>query len=262
MMQSMIDAVKVFGPAGVRFLILVLAVGVVLAFHRRTGRAARWYFALVLAGYWILASPACSEQLVRWEGGAYRPVANAAEARGARTVVVLGAGNYSIQSRGLSINQVSWEGALRLLEGARLYRLLDRPTIIVSGGVTQPETGAASEADAMRAAIVGLGVAPDHIVIEAESKNTRDEARIIGRMLAGLKQPIVLVTSPTHMSRSLAVFRAAGLDAIPSVSAYKSEHALERYRWAPSDLGLLLFQSAVYDAAAGLYYRARGWGSD
>ncbi len=56
MMQSMIDAVKVFGPAGVRFLILVLAVGVVLAFHRRTGRAARWYFALVLAGYWILAS--------------------------------------------------------------------------------------------------------------------------------------------------------------------------------------------------------------
>ena len=153
MMQSLIDAVKVFGPAGVRFLILVLAVGVVLAFHRRTGRAARWYFALVLAGYWIPASPACSEQLVRWEGGAYRPVANASEARGARTVVVLGAGNSSIQSRGLSINQVSWEGALRLLEGARLYRMLDRPTIIVSGGVTQPETGAASEADATEATI-------------------------------------------------------------------------------------------------------------
>ena len=47
------------------------------------------------------------------------------------------------------------------------------------------------------------------------------------------------------------------VDAIPSVSAYKSEHALEQYRWAPSDLGLALFQAAVYDAAAGLYYRAR-----
>jgi len=258
-MQSIIDALKLFGPTSVRFLILVLAAGVALAFLRRTERAARWYFALVLAGYWILASPACAERLVRWEGGAYRPVASAAEARGARTVVVLGAGNYSIQSRGLSINQVSWEGALRLLEGARLYRLLDHPTIIVSGGVTGREPGAASEADAMRTAIVGLGVTPEHVVIEAESKNTRDEARIIGRMLAELRQPIVLVTSPTHMSRSLAVFRAAGLDAIPSVSAYKSEHALEQYRWAPSDLGLLLFQSAVYDGAAGLYYRARGW---
>jgi uncharacterized SAM-binding protein YcdF (DUF218 family) len=102
-----------------------------------------------------------------------------------------------------------------------------------------------------------LGVAPEHVVIEAESKNTRDEARIIGQMLAELKQPIVLVTSPSHMTRSLAVFRAAGLDAIPSVAAYKPEHALERYRWAPSDLGLALFQSAVYDGAAGMYYRAR-----
>ena len=257
MMQSAIDALKLFGPASLKFLIVVLAVGVVLAFLRRTERVARWYFALVLAGYWILASPACAERLLLWEGGAYRPLASAEEARGARTVVVLGAGNYTIQSRGLSINQVSWQAALRLLEGARLYRLLDRPTIIVSGGVTQRETGASSEADAMRTAIVGLGVAPDHVVIEAESKNTRDEARIIGRMLAELKQPIVLVTSPSHMSRSLAVFRAAGLDAIPSVSAYKSEHALEQYRWAPSDLGLALFQAAVYDAAAGLYYRAR-----
>src|SRR5258706_1413684 len=257
MMQSVIEALKLFGPASVRFLILALAVGVVLAFLRRTERAARWYFAVVLGGYWILASPACAERLLRLEGGAYRPLTSATDARGARTVVVLGAGNFTIQSHGQSINQVSWQGALRVLESARLYPLLDRPTAIDFVGVTQRDPGAASEADAMRTAIVGLGVAPEHVVIEAESKNTRDEARIIGRMLAELKQPIVLVTSPSHMTRSLAVFRAAGLDPIPSVSAYKPENAPERYRWAPSDLGLARFAYTVYDGAAGMYYRAR-----
>jgi len=72
-------------------------------------------------------------------------------------------------------------------------------------------------------------------------------------------QPIVLVTSPTHMARSLAVFRAAGLDPIPSVASYKSEHSLERFRWAPNDTGLILFDNVVYDTVSTLYYRLRGW---
>src|SRR3989442_5950136 len=114
MMQSLIDAVKVFGPAGVRFLILVLAVGVVLAFHRRTGRAARWYFALVLAGYWILASPACSERLVRWEGGAHRPLAHAAGARGAPTRVVVVAGHHSLLSHRHAVNPDFWHAGQRV----------------------------------------------------------------------------------------------------------------------------------------------------
>jgi uncharacterized SAM-binding protein YcdF (DUF218 family) len=214
----------------------------------------------VLAAYWIFSAPACAERLVLWKGGAHRPLTSAADARGARVVVVLGAGNNTIQAGGLSINQVSWEAGLRLLEAARLYRLLDRPTIIVSGGVTQRQKGAESEADAMRTAILRLGVPSDRIVVEAESKTTREEAIIIDRMLKNAgRQPVVLVTSPTHMSRSLAVFRAIGIDAIPSVAAFKSEHALEKYRWLPSDLGLLLSDSVVYDTAAELYYRARGW---
>jgi uncharacterized SAM-binding protein YcdF (DUF218 family) len=73
------------------------------------------------------------------------------------------------------------------------------------------------------------------------------------------RQPIVVVTSPTHMGRSLAVFRAAGLDPVPSVAAYTSDHSLDRLRWVPSDLGLWLVDSVLYDIAAEGYYRARGW---
>jgi uncharacterized SAM-binding protein YcdF (DUF218 family) len=260
-MQTVVEILKQFArPTSVTFFIGLLGAGVALAFMRPTKRLARWYFAAVLATSWIVTSPACAERLIQWRGGNYRPLASAADARGATVVVVLGSGSETIEARGLTLNQVSRGGALRVLEGARLYKLLDRPTVIVSGGVTSSDEGARPEAEAMRAAILQLGVPDDHVVIETESKNTRDEAMLLARMLADRpRQPIVLVTSPTHMGRSLVVFRAAGLDPVPSVAPYKSDHSLDRLRWVPSNRGLSLVDSVVYDSAAELYYRARGW---
>ena len=264
MIQQIVDVLKVIGrPGSITFIIAVIGVGVALAFRRRTERAARWYFAGVACAYWILSTPACAERLIEWAGRPYVPLASAADARGARAVVVLGAGNNTIQSRGFVLNELTEEATLRLLEGVRLYRLLDRPTLVVSGGITAWEQGAAPEGEAMRTVALSLGVSAGDILVDDESKTTREEAIVIARMLAGHgQQRIVLVTAGTHMARSLAVFRAAGFDPVPSASAYKSDHSLERYRWAPNDLGLLLFQSFVYDEAALLYYRARGWMRD
>jgi uncharacterized SAM-binding protein YcdF (DUF218 family) len=260
-MQTIVEVLKQYArPTSVTFFIGLLSVGVALAFIRRTRWLARWYFAALLVTSWIVTSPACAERLVQWRGGSYRALASAADARGATVVVVLGSGNEMIQARGLTLNQVTQGGALRVLEGARLYTLLDRPTIIVSGGVTGREEGMRPEAEAMRTAILQLGVPDDHVVIETESKTTRDEAILVARLLADHpRQPIVLVTSPTHMARALAVFRAAGLDPVPSVAPYKSDHSLDRRRFVPSNGGLGLVDSLVYDTAADWYYRARGW---
>jgi uncharacterized SAM-binding protein YcdF (DUF218 family) len=263
-MQPLIDALKTeLRPSSLTFLVTVLSIGVLLSFIRRTQRISRWYFAALLALFWIGSAPACAERLMRWQSGKYPPVLSAADARGATVVVVLGAGNVTIQAGGRSLNQLTWTAALRVLEGARLYHLLDHPTVIVSGGITRREEGWRSEAEALRKAVLELGVPADHIVVEAESQTTRDEARVIASMLAGReRQPIVLVTSPTHMPRSLAVFRAAGLDPIPSVAPYKSEHSLERFPWAPSEVGFVLFDNVVYDTMSTLYYRLRGWTHD
>jgi uncharacterized SAM-binding protein YcdF (DUF218 family) len=259
-MQAVLEALKESArPTSVIFFLAVIAFGVLLAFVRRTQRLARWYFVALFATYWIVASPACAERLVEWRGRGYRPLSIAADARGATVVVVLGAGNQTIQARGLTINRISAGGALRVLEGARLYWLLDRPTIIVSGGVTGHDRGARPEAEAMRSAMLQLGIPAEHVMVEPDSKNTREEAVLIARMLADRpRQTVVLVTSPTHMSRSLAAFRAAGLDVVPSVAAYKSDHSLERHRWIPSDGGLMLVDTVVYDSAAAWYYWALG----
>jgi uncharacterized SAM-binding protein YcdF (DUF218 family) len=263
-MQALVDTLKVVArPSSLTFLVAALSVGVLMSFMRRTQRIARWYFAALLAFFWIASAPACAERLTKWRSGGYRPIATASDARGATVVVILGGGNNTIQAAGRSLNQLTWTAALRVLEGARLYNLLDHPTIIASGGITRREEGWRSEGDALRAAILQLGVPADHVIVEAESQTTRDEARVIARMLADRpRQPIVLVTSPTHMARSLAVFSAAGLDPIPSAAPYKSDHSLDRYRWAPSAGGLQLFDDVVYDALSTWYYRLRGWMHD
>ena len=158
MIQQVVEVLKVIGrPASITFILFVLAVGVALAFRRRTERGARWYFVAVVAAYWVLSTPACAERLVEWAGRPYVPLAAAAEARGARIVVVLGAGNNTIQSRGFVLNEVTEEAALRVLEAVRLYRLLDRPTILVSGGITGREVGSAPEGDALRLRVNRFG---------------------------------------------------------------------------------------------------------
>jgi uncharacterized SAM-binding protein YcdF (DUF218 family) len=260
-METLVGVLKMSAPPStVTFLIAVLAPGIALAFIRRTGRIARWYFAAVFLGYWICSTPACAERLVMWSAGDARPIMRVAEAGGARIVVVLSAGNQTLRVGDLSLNLPSLGTAFRVMEGARLYRLLDRPTIILSGGTTGTNPGARPEAEAMRDAILRLDVPADHVVLETESRNTREEALVVRRMLADRAgAPIVLVTSPTHMKRSMDQFRLAGLNPVPSTSAYKSDGTLESRRWLPSDAGLLLFSAFVYDSAAAIYYRLGEW---
>jgi uncharacterized SAM-binding protein YcdF (DUF218 family) len=259
--ESVVETLKHFArPATVTFFIAVLGGGVLLAFVKRTQRLARWYFLLALTSYWLIASPAFAEWLAERYGRGYRPIATAAEARGATIVVVLGAGNDTLQAGGLTLNRVPPLAALRVMEGARLYTLLNGPTIIASGGVTSHDEGARPEGEGLRTAIVELGVPLDHIMVEAESQNTRDEAFAVARMIKNRpKQPIVVVTSATHMERALSVFRAAGLDPVPSASPYKSDHTNERLRWVPNEAGIKIFDGVLYDVAATWYYRMRGW---
>lgn len=257
-MPHIIDALKMSArPTSVTFVIVVLAIGVAMAFLRRTAPLARWYFLAAFAGFWMCSTPACVDRLIAWNSGDFRPLAHASDARGARIVVVLGGGHRAARVGDYVVNETSGTTPFRVIEGARLYRLLDHPTIILSGGNTGTDPMAPSESEAMRDAIVPLGVPADHLVLERESKNTLGQAALVSRLLADrIREPIVLVTTPMHMRRALSMFRKAGLDAVPSVSAYRSDRPAPR-RWLPNDATFLAMDLFVYDVAANIYYAAR-----
>ena len=69
----------------------------------------------------------------------------------------------------------------------------------------------------------------------------------------------VLVTSPTHMRRSLAAFRNEGLDPVASVAPVRSPHiGPPPFLWPNGD-SLSAADDTIYDYAATVYYWWRGW---
>ena len=242
------------------FMLGVFGFGTLLLFNRRTaGWGRRWLMAALLA-YWAFSVPfgaIAATKPLTWRHD--HQLSTADEAKGAEAVVVLGGGLQSYIAGDIVVEDLS-NSALRLAEGVRVYRLLGDPLLIVSGGDTQRLAPQRTEAEAMKTVAIGLGVPSPRIVVEADSLNTRDEAVRVKAILAdrGISR-LVLVTAPTHMSRSLAIFRKAGLDPIPSASQLRSHQDDSFWTLFPDRKALLLSDSAIYEYAAWIYYVARGW---
>lgn len=241
-------------------LLLLLTPGTVMLFVPSLARWARRWLAAVLVFYLILSTDIGAGTLARASSGSYRPVASIADARGARAVVVLGSGSVNLRAAGRQLSSVNREAGLRVLEAARLFDLLQGPLVIASGGVTEHDPAAAPESNALRRALIDLGVPSAQIALESESKNTHDEAVIIKRMLAerGISD-FVLVTSPLHMRRSMLAFEQQGMHPIASPSQLVPDFSRPSSRFVPSDLWLQVGDAVIYEWLARGYYWWRGW---
>ena len=240
---------------------MLIAAGVALLHARpaiaRWGR--RWLTASIVA-YWVISSPAGVAVLARTLTGDYRPLASVEDASGARAVVLLSGGSRTIRAAGGRLPLITSPSALRVLETARVYRLLGEPLVIVSGGVTSRDAQALPESEALRTAVHGLGVPLDRIVLESESRNTHEEAVVIRRMLAerGIER-FVIVTSALHMGRSLGAFAAVGLHPVPSASPLYPDRTDAPFALTPNDVSLEIGNAVVYEWCARAYYWWRGW---
>jgi uncharacterized SAM-binding protein YcdF (DUF218 family) len=132
-------------------------------------------------------------------------------------IVVLG-GYLRVESR--TGRPVEIGGAAdRLLCASELYRAGKAPLIVLSGGnlsfgsVPSPEVPEATLASHL---LEEWGIPETAILIEAQSRNTSQNARFSDRLLAsrGIKK-ILLVTSAYHMRRAGNAFRRTGLTVTP-----------------------------------------------
>lgn len=257
----MLDFLKEFmRPSHTACMLALLAPGTLLLFVPALARWGRRWLAAVVVFYVLLSNPVVIGLFARTLTGGYRPLASAGEARGATVVVVLGAGSVNLRATGRQLSLVTMEAGLRVLEAARLFDLLEGPLVIASGGVTEHDRNAAPESFAIQRALIQVGVTPDRILLESESKNTRDEAIVIKRMLAdrGVTD-FVLVTSPLHMKRSMLAFEQQGMHPIPSPSPLVPDRSTERSRLLPSDVWLQIGDSILYEWLARGYYWWKGW---
>jgi uncharacterized SAM-binding protein YcdF (DUF218 family) len=257
----MIDLLKAYIRLGSPlFVVLVLAAAVAWLAWRREGRGVRRLLLVVLAGYWCAATPIGARALAGIVGYGLSRLPDAAAANGADTIVVMGGGENSFRVDEAVLPVLSGESALRALEGARVYKMLGHGTVIVTGGRVYPAIQLVPEADVLRRAIVEAGVPSSSVIAESSSRTTREQALYVGDFLkARGTTRFVLVTSKTHMRRSLAAFRALGFDPIPSVSPLRSEQLPPTPLLLPTGEWLALSDMAIYDTAALVYYWWKGW---
>lgn len=209
--------------------------------------------------FWLVSSPIGAHVLVAGLTRGLQPLPDRAAAGGADAVVVLGGGADTYRVAGAVAGLLTQTSIMRALEGARVAKLIDARLVITSGGAPRPRQ-LRPESRMLRDLMVEAGVPAERIVEESTSSTTRDEALLMGPLLAGhAVSRFVLVTSPTHMRRALAAFRAVGLDPVPSISPLSSDNADPQPPFLPNNFSLYTSDQAVYDYAANVYYWLRGW---
>jgi len=175
-------------------------------------------------------------------------------------IVSLGNGVVTYAAGPKEIHQLARRTTLNVLEVARLYHLLDGPWVVVSGGIPDAESQHRAEGEVMRDTLIGLGIPAARILAETASRNTYEQ---VTNVQALLKREhlgrFVLVTTPVDARRSLALFRKAGLNPIPSVSPirYGGAAGLNRRRLFSVD-ALRGSEAAAYEYLATAWYWFRG----
>jgi uncharacterized SAM-binding protein YcdF (DUF218 family) len=122
-------------PGSAAVLLLSLVPGVLLLFRGKDGgRLGKIWITLLVLLYWVLSAPVTAVGLVNLFSPEVRPLLAKADAHGATAIVLLGAGMDVHRSRGQSYGAPTREGSLRVLEAARLHRVLGGVPIVATGG--------------------------------------------------------------------------------------------------------------------------------
>jgi uncharacterized SAM-binding protein YcdF (DUF218 family) len=121
-------------------------------------------------------------------------------------VVVLGGGVNPDASLPVT-SQIGDVTLNRLVEGIRIYRENPGSKLLVSGGSW---LGSKPEAKIMADLAKDLGVREEEIVVEDQSRDTADQALLLKTSLGSNR--FVLVTSASHMPRSMTLFRRQGME--------------------------------------------------
>lgn len=116
------------------------------------------------------------------------------------------------------------EAGDRLLYGGWLYKQGKAPNILVTGGGISWLGSTTPEAERMVSVLSMMSIPEEVIWLETRARNTEENARFTREILQakGINQ-ILLVTSATHMPRSVMLFENEGFDVTPAPTDFMSE---------------------------------------
>jgi uncharacterized SAM-binding protein YcdF (DUF218 family) len=154
-----------------------------------------------------------------------------------RIVILAG---YAEDNPGIPItSNVSGQTLGNLSEGLRLYRLLPKSKLIVSGGVLKK--GEKSVAVCMADFLEQMGVSKDDLIVEGHSQNTYENLREVRKLMG--TAPFILVAAGCDMRRAMGVARKFQMNPIA----------------APANIWTLQKPAATGSASNRLFGFAKNW---
>lgn len=238
-------------------LLLCLLIGTALLLFCNRPHGARWLLVLSLLVMFIGGNGRLAYTLIRSLENDFAPVA-VADAPRSDVIVVLGGGLGLPHSPRLYPDLGG--SSDRLLQALRLYRAGKADHILLTGGNVFPQPGLESEAYYARQLLALWGVPPEVVATETESRNTLQNAEYSAPILKRNQwDEVLLVTSATHMSRSVLAFRRVGVEVVPFPSDFTAVHysAPEIFSWVPTLGALGGTTQAVHEYLGRVYYWLR-----
>lgn len=184
-------------------------------------------------------------------------------------IVVLGGGTEP-QQYPRPLAEVNSAGD-RLIYAAQLYHDGAAPNILLSGGRLPWQNIKGTPAEEMAQLMQMLGVPEDAMWLEGRSRNTYENALYTHEILEpkGIDE-ILLVTSASHMPRSVKLFEAQGFQVIPIPVDYsvtelgweemtRPDIYAQILNFTPSAGNLSKTTSMLKEYLGMLFYDLRGW---
>ena len=224
----------------VPFCSLLLIFGLILLWSGRRQKAGKLLVSIGSLLLILLSYGVSTKWLLMPLERRYPPVLSAQsvtapDAQPVRWIVVLGGGG-SHSAHLPSPSQLSSTSLARLIEGIRLHRQIAGSKLVLSEGNIF-ESGPVAEV--MGKVAEDLGVSKDEMVLETQSQDTEGQASLILPIVGN--ERFLLVTSASHMPRSIALFRKAGMNPIAAPTDFGSSSS---ENWRPS---------VFYPSAGGLH---------
>lgn len=141
-------------------------------------------------------------------------------------IVVLGGGHIS-DPRVPVTSRIATGSLVRLTEAVRLHRALPESKIVLMGG---PVFDPVPEVETAAAIAQIMNVSRRNLVLEKASRDTEDQAVAAGKIVGS--DPFILVTSASHMTRAMALFKKMGMKPIAAPTHYR---VLQRPAESPQD---------------------------
>lgn len=240
----------------------ILIVGLLMLLFTRKQKAGKIIITIGVILFTLLSYPALSNTFLRRLEYQYPPLISTATSDfvpgevvpQVRWIVVLGGGHISDPKIPVT-SQLSDASLVRLIEAIRLHNQIPGSKLILSEGkVFDPVPCAETMAGAAKA----LGVKPEDLILESESRDTIDEARIIKSIVGNDK--FILVTSALHMPRSMGMFKKLGMQPIPAPTGYrmKEKQGISPSGFFPSSEELRKAEGVIYEYLGLIWAKLRG----